>query len=155
MWSKKELIDKRSEFWVVLARGATLQAACDAVGVNRRTGRRWRQATGGRIPRKVAPSSGRYLSLAERLQIADLRLAGATVHAIATELGRSPSTVSRELRRNGPSPGVRAGGKCLPYAAQKRSELRGRRPQGEQVRQPGAGLSSADQTVHEVESGAD
>ncbi len=93
MWSKKELIDKRSEFWAVLARGATLQAACDAVGVNRRTGRRWRQATGGRIPRKVAPSSGRYLSLDERLQIADLRLAGATVHAIATELGRSPSTV--------------------------------------------------------------
>jgi hypothetical protein len=32
MWSKKELIDKRSEFWAVLARGATLQAACDAVG---------------------------------------------------------------------------------------------------------------------------
>ncbi len=33
MWSKKELIDKGSEFWAVLARGATLQAACDAVGV--------------------------------------------------------------------------------------------------------------------------
>jgi len=29
MWSKKELIDKRSEFWAVLARGATLQAASD------------------------------------------------------------------------------------------------------------------------------
>ncbi len=27
MWSKKELIDKQAEFWVVLARGSTLQAA--------------------------------------------------------------------------------------------------------------------------------
>ncbi len=35
MWSKKELVGKRSEFWVVLARGSTLQAAWDAVGVNR------------------------------------------------------------------------------------------------------------------------
>ena len=33
MWSKKELIDKQAEFWVVLARGVTLQAASDAVGV--------------------------------------------------------------------------------------------------------------------------
>jgi IS30 family transposase len=119
MWLKKELIDRRSQFWAVLARGATLQAACDAVGVNRRTGRRWRQATGGRIPRKVAPSSGRHLSLAERLQIA-------------------------ELRRNGPSPGVRAGGKYLPYAAQKRSELRGRRPKASKFDNPG--LASVVQT---------
>src|SRR5216684_6309532 len=136
MWSKKELIDKQAEFWVVLARGATLQAACDAVGVNRRTGRRWRQATGGRIPRKSAPPSGRYLSLAERLQMADLRLAGATVRAIATELGRSPSTVSRELRRNGPTTGARAGGKYLPYTAQKRAELRGRRPKASKFDNP-------------------
>jgi len=136
VWSKKELIDKQAEFWVVLTRGATLQAACDAVGVNRRTGRRWRQATGGRIPRKTAPPSGRYLSLADRLQMADLRLGGATVHAIATELGRSPSTVSRELRRNGPTPGARAGGKYLPYAAQKRAELRGRRPKASKFDNP-------------------
>ena len=101
MWSKKELIDKQAEFWVVLARGVTLQAACDAVGVNRRTGRHWRQATGGRIPRKPAPASGRYLSLAERLKIADLHLDGAGVRVIAVAVGRSPSTISRELIRNG------------------------------------------------------
>jgi IS30 family transposase len=109
MWSKKELIDKQAEFWAVLSGGVTLQAACDAVGVNRRTGRRWRQATGGRIPRTSAPPSGRYLSLDGHLQMADPRLAGATVHAIATELDRSPSTVNRELRRNGPTTGARAG----------------------------------------------
>jgi len=117
---------------VVLARGATLQAACDAVGVNRRTGRRWRQATGGRIPRKRPEPSGRYLGLDERLQIADLRLAGVGVRAIGIQLGRSPSTISRELTRNSLEPGVsgrvRGGGKYVPYAAQKRAELRGRRP---------------------------
>ncbi len=132
MWSKKELVDKQAEFWVVLARGATLQAACDAVGVNRRSGRRWRQATGGRIPRKRPEPSGRYLGLDERLQVADLRLGGVGVRTIGIQLGRSPSTISRELTRNSLEPGVsgrvRGGGKYVPYAAQKRAELRGRRP---------------------------
>ncbi len=52
MWSQKELIDKQAQFWVLMAQGSTLIAACDAVGVNRRTGRHWRQATGGQVPRK-------------------------------------------------------------------------------------------------------
>ncbi len=37
---------------------------------------RWRQATGGRIPRTRPAPSGRYLCLDERLQIAHLQLAG-------------------------------------------------------------------------------
>jgi len=49
--------------------------------------------------------------LDERLQIADLRLAGIGVRAIAIQLGRSPSTISRELTRNGPVPGARGRGK--------------------------------------------
>ncbi len=84
MWSKKELIEKQARFWVLMAQGSTLQAACDAVGVDRRTGRHWRQATGGQIPRKKPEPSGRYLSLEERLRIADLHLAGAGVRAIST-----------------------------------------------------------------------
>jgi hypothetical protein len=35
MWSKKELIQKLARFWVLMAQGSTLQAACDAVGVDR------------------------------------------------------------------------------------------------------------------------
>ncbi len=128
MWTKKELIEKQARFWVLMAAGSTLQAACDAVGVNRRTGRHWRQATGGQVPRKKPEPSGRYLSLGDRLRIADLRLAGNGVRAIATEIERSPSTVSRELRRNGPRPGARTVGQYAPYAAHKRAELRGRRP---------------------------
>jgi len=127
MWSKKELIDKQARFWVLMAEGSTLQAACDAVGVNRRTGRHWRQATGGQIPRKKPPSSGRYLRLDERLQIADQQLAGDGVRAIARQLGRSPSTISRELSRNNPAATGRRH-KYPPYAAQRRAVEQGRRP---------------------------
>jgi len=50
VWSKKELIEKQAQFWVLMACGSTLQAACDAVGVNRRTGRHRlkRRAAGSR-----------------------------------------------------------------------------------------------------------
>ncbi|KAB2588706.1 IS30 family transposase [Streptomyces arboris] len=49
----------------------------------------------------LAPTaSGRYLSFAEREEIALLRARDFGVRAIARRLGRSPSTISRELRRN-------------------------------------------------------
>ena len=120
-------IENHDAFWALLAKGSTLIAACEAVGVDRRTGRRWRRTTGGLVPRKRPEPSGRYLALEERLRIADLRLAGTGVNAIAAELGRSASTVSRELRRNGPGPVSRTK-KYAPYDAQKRAEASGRRP---------------------------
>ena len=137
MWSKTELIDKQARFWVLMSQGSTLQAACDAVGVNRRTGRHWRQATGGQVPRKKPVVSGRYLGLEERLRIADLHLAGVGVRAIAVQLSRSPSTISRELRRNGPDVGPRARrGRYAPHAAHRRAELRGRRPKTSKFENP-------------------
>ena len=75
--------------------------------------------------------SGRFLTLAERLAIADLQRAGQGVRAIAAGLGRSPSTISRELRGNQLAAGVarqRRPSPYVPYAAHKRAELRGRRP---------------------------
>ncbi|MFD1846871.1 helix-turn-helix domain-containing protein [Arthrobacter flavus] len=95
MSSKKERIVQEARFWVLMARGSTLTAVCDAVGVNRRTGQRWRRATGGRIPRAKPEPSGRYLCLEERLRIVDLHLAGHGVRAIARAIGRCSSTVSR------------------------------------------------------------
>ncbi len=128
MWTKKQLVDKKAAFWVQLGQGACLQAACDAVGVDRNSGRRWRDATGGRVPRKRPEPSGRYLSLDERLVIAELILAGATGAVIATTLNRSPSTISRELARNGSPPTRDGRRRYRPYAAQQQTELRGRRP---------------------------
>jgi len=119
---KQGRIDKHARFWVLMAGGSTLTAACEAVGVNRMSGCRWRQATDGRIPRKQPVSSGRYLSLEERLQIADLYLGGAGVRAIAVGIDRSPATVSRELRRNGSAPTPPRLGKYAPYpSAQSRT----------------------------------
>ncbi|ESZ53693.1 hypothetical protein X729_31080 [Mesorhizobium sp. L103C131B0] len=43
---------------------------------------------------------GRYLSFAEREEIAILRVQGLSMRNIGRRLGRSASTISRELRRN-------------------------------------------------------
>lgn len=51
-------------------------------------------------PISLAPRSGRYLSFAEREELALLRAQHYGVREIAQRLGRSLSTLSRELRRN-------------------------------------------------------
>ena len=67
-------------------------------------GARWFRQAGGMPPTHVSPSArlptGRYLAFAEREQRALLRAQGHGVRECARHLGRSPSTVSRELRRN-------------------------------------------------------
>jgi IS30 family transposase len=70
-----------------------------------------------------APPSGRYLSLAEREEIAILQAGGCGVREIARRLGRSPSTISRELSRNAP-----ARGGYRATTAQWHAERRARRP---------------------------
>jgi IS30 family transposase len=74
----------------------------------------------------LAAPSGRYLSFAEREEIAILRAGGCGVREIARQLGRSPSTISRELRRNS---ATRSGGfEYRATTAQWHADLRGRRP---------------------------
>jgi len=66
-------------------------------------------ANGGVRPRWGRDLKGRCLSFVEREQTAISRAAGESVRAIAKRLGRSPSTISRELRRNQePGGGYRA-----------------------------------------------
>jgi IS30 family transposase len=74
----------------------------------------------------LAPLSGRYLSFAEREEIAILYAQKCGIRAIAQRVGRSPSTISRELRRNA---ATRGGG--LEYratAAQWHADRRSARP---------------------------
>ncbi|HEY0539014.1 MAG TPA: helix-turn-helix domain-containing protein, partial [Actinoallomurus sp.] len=68
----------------------------------RKTGYRWRAENGGLPPARLTESAraGRYLSLLERQRIATLRDRGFGVREIARRLGRSASTISRELRRH-------------------------------------------------------
>jgi len=73
-----------------------------------------------------AELSGRFVSFAEREEIAILRAQGRGVREIARQIGRAPSTVSRELRRNAASRSGR-----LDYRAtnaQWRADRRAQRP---------------------------
>ncbi|MFE6335247.1 IS30 family transposase [Streptomyces sp. NPDC057798] len=112
--------------------------AARTVGISTRTGERWRNGRGasGRIkaypPINAAPiaeptAPSRYLRETDRIHIADRLQEKATIRAIAAELGRSPSTISREIRRNGT---VLADGRWhyRPYSAQRRADARRPRP---------------------------
>lgn len=73
------------------------------MGIGRKTGYRWRAENGGLPPGRLAEDvrAGRGTCHCwERQRIATLHRQGLGVRAIAARLGRSPSTVSRELRRN-------------------------------------------------------
>ena len=61
---------------------------------------------GGMPPIRLAPLSERYLSFAEREEIAILHAQQLGIRGIARHLGRSPSTISRELRRNASTRGM-------------------------------------------------
>jgi IS30 family transposase len=119
--------DVERAFWAKIAEGLTSEAAAVEVGVSGPVGSRWFRRRGGMATAiRVGPSAGRYLSFAEREEIALLRVQGAGVREIARRIGRSPSTVSRELRRNAATRGGR-----LEYRAsiaQWKAERAARRP---------------------------
>ena len=87
-------------FWAALQRGEFISDAAEHVGTYRKQGTRWVAACGGVRPRRGRDLKGRCLIFAEREEIALARARGETIRVIARRLGRSPSTVSRELRRN-------------------------------------------------------
>jgi len=139
------LAAKREQFGRLMARGVGNAEACRIVGVHPKTGKRWRlgrvmtSSSGAR--RHYAPVvsarrqvvSGRYLSEDDRVSIADLVGAGLGVRAIAAQLRRSPSTVSRELRRNRDP----RSGQYRPFAAQRMAARRRARPgRGKLLRDP-------------------
>jgi transposase, IS30 family len=118
--------EHRQRFWAAIARGASTADAAVEVGVSGAVGVRWFRDGGGMPTVTQAPLSGRYLSFAEREEIAILRARGDGVREIARALGRCSSTISRELRRNAATP---SGG--LEYratSAQWHADMRARRP---------------------------
>jgi IS30 family transposase len=92
--------DQLQRFWIEVARGLSSEDAALAVGVSSPVGARLFRQAGGMRPITLAALSGRYLALPEREDIAILNANGCGVREIARRLGRSPSTISRELRRN-------------------------------------------------------
>ncbi|WP_286199257.1 IS30 family transposase [Mycobacterium sp. ELW1] len=113
------------------ARGWSVRAAVREVGVSRSSGTNW--SRGHKVYRNgvevgfvppldrlaVRQISTRYLSQHERIEIADLRRCGLSLRVIAERLGRSASTISRELRRN-----ALAGRGYQPFDAHRRATAR-------------------------------
>jgi transposase len=113
-------------FWREIAKGLLPEEAAHAVGVSQAVGGRWFRHGGGMPSVDLAPLSGRYLSFREREEIAMLKVQGAGVRQIAREVGRAPSTISRELRRNAATRGGRLDYRAS--VAQWKADLVARRP---------------------------
>ncbi len=88
------------DFWRLIATGITTVEAAHEVGVSWPVASRWFRHAGGMTPLSLDEPTGRYLSFAEREEIALLKAQDKGVREIAREIGRDPGTVSRELRRN-------------------------------------------------------
>src|SRR5690606_24082481 len=118
--------ETKQTFWKHIADGMESEAAALACGVSQPLGPRWCREAGGMAPISLLPHSGRYLSFKEREELSLLRVQGHGVREIARLLGRSPSTISRELRRNAATRGG-----MLEYratVAQWKAERAARRP---------------------------
>ncbi len=128
------MIDKREAFVRMIRQGVSISEACRQFGIDRKTGHWWKD--GGTQWTKqgllvvtpimdqypAAPESGRFLSIEERIAIADGHQAGKSACAIAAELGRAVCTVARELKRN------TVGGDYRPHAAHQQAMARRARP---------------------------
>jgi IS30 family transposase len=113
----------RLVFWEGIRAGLATHEAGRVAGVSHEAARQWMIQAGGVISNAPGPGSGRYLSLAEREEIAVGKAAGLGQREIAARLGRPRCTVSRELARNsGP------GGRYRATVAQQRADERARRP---------------------------
>ncbi len=99
-FSDRMVTDVVQTFWAAMQRGEFITDAAAEAGTYRKKGARWLASAGGVRPRRGRDLKGRCLSFSEREEIALGRAGGESMRAIAARLGRSPSTISRELARN-------------------------------------------------------
>ena len=122
--------EEMRRFWAAISSGLVSEDAAATAGVPQAVGARWFRKAGGMRPAmfgtSAKPFSGRYLSFAEREEIALLRAQGCTVREVGRRIRRAASTVSRELRRNA---ATRSGGmEYRASTAQWHAERSARRP---------------------------
>ncbi|MGW2936603.1 IS30 family transposase [Streptomyces sp. NPDC001156] len=136
-------VQARRKFVELVREGVGIKEASHAVGVSYRTGKVWvngRAASSSNMARlplpefrepatcDLASGKSRYLNDEERGLISDLLREGRSIRVIAAALGRSPSTVSREIRRN-----RNANGTYRPHSAQRRATARRPRPKARKI----------------------
>lgn len=100
VWQRENLC----RFWQGVSAGLSSEEAAVEAGVSGPVGIRWFRSSGGMPPTHLSPAAapltGRNLTFREREEIALECARGSGIRAIARKLGRSPSTISREIRRN-------------------------------------------------------
>src|SRR5690554_5287106 len=114
------------EFWRLIASGITTVEAAAAVGVSAPVAVRWFRHAGGMPPLSLVEPSKRYLSFAEREEIALLRAQDVGIREIARRIGRDASTISREVRRNSATRGGKPEYRAL--VAQWKAQQAAKRP---------------------------
>jgi IS30 family transposase len=99
--------EQKALMWDRWRKGDSLHQIAQLFDRNHPSIQRILAETGGirPVPRK---RSRLALSLAEREEISRAVVAGDSIRSMATLLGRAPSTISREIRRNGGPSGYRA-----------------------------------------------
>jgi len=116
-------VETKQEFWRRRSEGTSTYDAALAVSVSYSIAKRWIVDAGGVRPRPVPPPAGRYLSLAERETISEMRQAGSTITAIARALRRAVSTISREIKL-----GTNKRGYYIASTAHRAAQQRAKRP---------------------------
>jgi hypothetical protein len=111
-------------FWEARSSGSSDEVAAEVAGLSLTAARVIVRQHGGVNP-AIRPTCRRFLSFRERELIAVWRAAGCGVREIGRRLGRSPSTISRELGRNIRNSGQRP---YLASSAQNRAQKLARRP---------------------------
>ena len=99
VWSELTL-EEHAEVWRRYRTGESMRSIRRGLGRSLQAVRRLISARGGRAPRPRSLSARRR-SQAEREEISRGVAAGASCRQIVGRLGRAPSTVSREIARNG------------------------------------------------------
>jgi transposase, IS30 family len=122
-------VEQRELIHCLLRRGEHKAVIAARAGVSTRTVYRMLASLGG-VPRPVdAEYDSRYLSLDERREIARLHDLRWSVRKIAHQVGRAPSTISRELHRNRHA----KTGLYLPEHADTQAWVRQRRPKTSKI----------------------
>jgi IS30 family transposase len=107
-----------------LAAGLSPRRAAQAAGVSKTFAYELHHKMGGVYRPLGVTYSDRYLDREERYELARLREGGLSIRGAAARMGRSPSTISRELARNAcPRTGA-----CQPERAHRLAWERQRRP---------------------------
>lgn len=104
---RSESVVRRVDVWARWARGERVCAIARAVGVSHPAVGKILRRRGGISP-PVWRRSARVLSSADREEISRGLAAGRSFRGVARQMGRAPSTISREVGRHGGRRGYRA-----------------------------------------------